>query len=255
MSTDFLPRPGARALVTGAAGGIGGAIAERLADEGCKVLAADRSEDGLRALADRLGAAVESTHVYDQGDLASVKALAAAIGPTEILFNNAGILRAGPLLEMDVETIDEIIRINLIGPMALARALAPGMIQAGGGVIVNTSSQLAFDGASTRAAYASAKAGLAQFTKTAAAEWAPHGLRVVAIAPGRTLTPINEALLADPKVRADALAGIPAGRFGDAAEIARLACFLASPAADYIVGETLIADGGFVLTAGRPEPG
>ena len=137
----------------------------------------------------------------------------------------------------------------------LLGALAGGAIgAAGGGVIVNTSSQLAFDGATDRGAYAAAKAGLAQFTKTAASEWAKHGLRVVAIAPGRTLTPINAELLADPDVRAKSLAGIPAGRFGDADEIARLACFLASPAADYVVGETLVADGGFVLTAGRPAP-
>jgi len=254
MSSEFSPPVGSLALVTGAAGGIGSAIARELVNVGCRVLLADRSEVILANIQSELGDAVEGAYAYDQGNLASIEALAAQMPTPRIVFNNAGILKTGPILEMDVNTIEEIIRVNLTGPILIARHLAPLMIEAGGGVIVNTSSQLAFDGATTRGAYAAAKAGLAQFTRTAASEWAPHGLRVAALAPGRTLTPMNAALLADPKVRADALAGIPSGRFAEADEIARLACFLASPAADYVNGETLIADGGFVLTAGRPAP-
>ncbi|MGZ0188953.1 MAG: SDR family NAD(P)-dependent oxidoreductase [Alphaproteobacteria bacterium] len=254
MSSEFTPQAGSLALITGAAGGIGSAIARRLANAGCRLLLADRSESLLAAVQSELQGAVEATYAYDQGDLASIETLTDQMPTPTIVFNNAGILKTGLLLDMDPHTIEEIIRVNLTGPMLIARQLAPKIIAAGGGVIVNTSSQLAFDGATTRGAYAAAKAGLAQFTRTAASEWAPHGLRVAALAPGRTLTPMNEALLADPKVRADALAGIPSGRFAEADEIARLACFLASPAADYINGETLIADGGFVLTAGRPAP-
>jgi NAD(P)-dependent dehydrogenase (short-subunit alcohol dehydrogenase family) len=254
MREEFMPGVGAVCLVTGAAGGIGGAIARRLAAAGCRLLLADRDVDGTSALARELQGSVDGVYGYDQGDLGSIKSLAADLPTPAVVFNNAGILKTGPILEMDVETLEEIIRINLTGPILLARALAPGMIAAGGGVIVNTSSQLAFDGATTRGAYAAAKAGLSQFTRTAASEWTPHGLRVAALGPGRTLTPMTETLLADPKVRAGALAGIPSGRFAEAQEIARLACFLASPAADYIVGETLVADGGFVLTAGRPAP-
>lgn len=254
MNSEFAPPAGALALVTGASGGIGSAICRRLAAVGCKLLLADRSEALQADLASELGDAVSGVFAYDQGDVGSIAALAEALPTPAIVFNNAGVLEAGPLLETTPERLEEVIRIDLTGPVLVARCLAPKMIAAGGGVIVNTSSQLAFDGATDRGAYAAAKAGLAQFTKTAASEWAAHGLRVVAIAPGRTLTPINAGLLADPEVRAKSLAGIPAGRFGDADEIARLACFLASPAADYVVGETLVADGGFVLTAGRPAP-
>jgi NAD(P)-dependent dehydrogenase (short-subunit alcohol dehydrogenase family) len=254
MSSEFSPPAGSLALITGAAGGIGSAIARRLAAVGCRLLLADRSEALLAAVQSELQGAVEVTYAYDQGDLASIETLTDQMPTPTIVFNNAGILKTGLMLDMDLHTIEEIIRVNLTGPVLIARQLAPKMIADGGGVIVNTASQLVFDGATTRGAYAAAKAGLVQFTRTAASEWAPLGLRVVALAPGRTLTPMNEALLADPKVRADALAGIPSGRFAEADEIARLACFLASPAADYINGETLIADGGFVLTAGRPAP-
>lgn len=254
MASEYAPAPGTLALVTGAGGGIGGAICRQLAETGCRLLLADRDSAALDRIRNDVAAAVDGAFVYDQGDAASLAELCARVPTPDIVFNNAGILRAGPILEMDAETITEILNVNLTGPILLARRLAPRMIEAGGGVIVNMSSQLAFDGATTRGVYAAAKAGLAQFTKTAASEWAADKLRVVALAPGRTLTPINAALLADPKTRADSLAGIPSGRFAEADEIARLACFLASPAASYIVGETLIADGGFVLTSGRPAP-
>ena len=121
------------------------------------------------------------------------------------------------------------------------------MVERGSGVIVNTASQIAFTGGPERAIYGTAKAGLVQFTRAAGVELAPHGVRVVALAPGRTPTPLTEEQLSDPDYLAASLARIPAGRLGDAGEMARLALFLASPLADYVVGETLVADGGYVL--------
>ena len=113
--------------------------------------------------------------------------------------------------------------------------------------MVNTASQLAFHGSATRAAYAAAKAGIVQFTKSAAAEWAPHGVRVVALAPGRTLTPMTAPLLSTEKQRLEGLKHIPLGRYGSREEMAKLTLMLASDMASYVVGETLIADGGYVL--------
>ena len=113
--------------------------------------------------------------------------------------------------------------------------------------IVNTSSQLAFHGAAERAVYASTKAGIAQFTKSLAAEWASKGVRVVAIAPGRTLTNINAGLLNSEEKRRTALKDIPAGRLAEAHEMARLALLLSSNILSYVVGETIISDGGYVL--------
>ena len=237
---------GRRVLVTGAAGGIGSAMARVFVAHGGEVVLADRDEAGLRAIAASLPAG-GTWHVYDQADHASVTSLAEAVGPVDVLLNNAGIVALGPILEHDPPTIERIVLTDLVGPMVLARAVAGPMIDRGGGVIVNTASQLAFCGAGERAAYAAAKAGIAQFTRSVAAEWAPHGVRVVALAPGRTLTPINAAVLATPEQREAALAGIPYGRFGEAVEMARLALLLASDLADYVVGETLIADGGYVI--------
>jgi NAD(P)-dependent dehydrogenase (short-subunit alcohol dehydrogenase family) len=150
-------------------------------------------------------------------------------------------------LETSPTEIDRVIRTNLIGPTVLARLIGAGMVERGSGVILNIASQLAFCGAEGRGANSAAKAGLVQFTRTAAAEWAPRGVRVVAIAPGRLLTPMTAYMTSDPERYKAGIARVPAGRYGQPEEIAKLALFLASADAGYIVGETVIADGGYVL--------
>ena len=239
---DFSRR---RVLVTGAAGGLGSRMARAFHAHGGTVVLADRDVERLAPLAAELGGA--ERHACDQSVPSSVEALAEAAGPVDILLNNAGIVLGGPFLEMTPDAIERLIATDLTGPILLARALARGMVERGFGVIVNTASQIAFTGGPERVIYGTAKAGLVQFTRAAAVELAPHGVRVVALAPGRTLTPLTEEQLADPDYLAASLARIPAGRIGDAEEMARLALFLASPLADYVVGETLIADGGYIL--------
>ena len=237
---------GRRVLVTGAAGGLGSRMARAFHAHGGEVLLADRDRERLAPLAAELGGA--ERHGFDQADPASVEALAGGAEPVDVLLNNAGILHLGPFLEMSPEAVERLIATNLTGPILLARAIARGMVERGAGVIVNTASQIAFTGGPERAIYGTAKAGLVQFTRAAAAELGPRGVRVVALAPGRTPTPLTEEQLADPDYLAASLARIPSGRLGDAGEMARLALFLASPLADYVVGETLIADGGYILT-------
>ena len=237
---------GRRVLITGAAGGIGAAMAAAFAARGAGLVLADLDGPAVEAVAGRFEGAAE-WHAYDQGDPASLAALAAAAGAVDVLVNNAGIVLAAPLLEHQASDIGRVVQVNLTGPMTLACLVAPAMIAGGGGVIVNTASQLAFCGAAERGAYAAAKAGLVQFTKTAAAEWAAHGLRVVALAPGRTLTPLTAPLLATPEQYQAGLAHIPMGRYGTAEEMAGLAVFLASDAAAYVTGATLVADGGYVV--------
>jgi len=237
---------GRRVLVTGAAGGIGSAIAKVFAAHGGELILADIDVDALKKQAGKIDKGI-SVHQYDQSDASSIAKLASIVGSVDIFCNNAGMNQAGLFLEQSPETIQRIIAIDLIGPVLLARHIGEGMVARGSGVIVNTASQLAFHGSATRAAYAAAKAGLVQFTKSAAAEWAPHGVRVVALAPGRTLTPMTAPLLSTEEQRTEGLKHIPTGRYGSREEMAKLTLFLASDAASYIVGETLVADGGYVL--------
>jgi NAD(P)-dependent dehydrogenase (short-subunit alcohol dehydrogenase family) len=245
ISAKDLDFTGQRVLVTGAAGGIGSAMARAFHAHGALLLLADRPGVDMTELAGEVEA-VECL-AYDQRDPDSVEALATNAGSVDVLLNNAGILHVGPLLEMSTDAIEDMLRTNLLGPIVLLKSLASGMVERKRGVIVNTSSQIAFTGGPGRALYGTTKAGIVQFTRAAAAELAPHGVRVVSLAPGRSLTPMTADAMADAEYRAASLAQIPSGRLGSAEEMARLALFLSSPLADYVVGETLIADGGFVL--------
>lgn len=237
---------GRRALVTGAAGGMGTAIARAFAGAGANLVLADRDESGLRRFASELGRAV-AWHSYDQVDRGSIEALAREAGAVDILVNNAGILAVGSILEMDPDMLETVVATDLIGPMHMTRVFGAGMAERGDGVILNVASQLAFCNTAGRAVYAASKAGLVHFTRTAAVEFAPHGVRVCGLAPGRTITPMTEYTTRDPEAYEASKQRIPAGRFADPEEIAGMAVFLASDAAAYVVGETLVADGGYVL--------
>jgi NAD(P)-dependent dehydrogenase (short-subunit alcohol dehydrogenase family) len=245
IETSDLDFTGRRVLVTGAASGIGAAMARTFHAHGATMILADRDASGLEAIERELAAS--QGVVFDQADPSSILALSEAAGSVDVLLNNAGVLWSGPFADMPMSEMDRVVTVNFLGPMRVAHAIGAGMLERGSGVIVNTSSQLAFHGSAERAVYASTKAGIAQFTKSIAAEWAPRGVRVVAIAPGRTLTNINSYLLDDADKRAQALVGIPAGRLAEAPEMARLALLLASDVLGYVVGETVISDGGYVL--------
>ena len=235
---------GKRVLVTGAAGGLGRAIATLFANHGATVVLGDIDEQGVRRLAEDLGGGTQ-WHGYDQADAASVEELAAVSHPLDVLVNNAGILLFKPLLDCTVDEMRRVFDIDVVGLMALSGSVARAMIERGGGVIVNVGSQLAFSGGELRGVYAAAKAAVSQFTRAAAVEWGRAGVRVVCMAPGRTITPLNERVRQNEGDRG--VARIPLGRYGQPEEAAKLALFLASPAASYITGETVIADGGFVV--------
>ena len=237
-----------RVLITGAASGIGSAMARSFSAHGATLVLADRNQTGLDELATSLGGNPPCLS-YDQSIPEEVEKLAAKAGPIDILLNNAGILAMSPLQEQSTEEITQLIAINLTGPILLANALAKGMIARGRGVIVNTASQLAFTGAMDRSVYSTTKAGLVQFTRTAAAEWARYGVRVVALAPGPTETPMIKEIIDTLEGRAQRLDKIPMQRFGTAEEMARLALVLASNLSDNVTGHTLVADGGYVAAS------
>tara|TARA_B100001123_G_scaffold219726_1_gene247953 strand:- start:274 stop:1020 length:747 start_codon:yes stop_codon:yes gene_type:complete len=236
---------GKRVLITGAASGIGAAMAETFSGHGADIILADRDVEGLKKKSQQTGAS--KIIEFDQAEKVSIDRLAGEAEPVDILLNNAGIVWMGPFVGMPPTEIERVISINLVGPIHLAQNIGKSMLKAGAGVIVNTSSQLAFHGSAERAVYAATKAGITQFTKSIAAEWAPKGVRVVAIAPGRTLTAINAATLDSTYKQTEALKGIPIGRFAEAHEMARLALLLSCDVLNYVVGETIISDGGYVL--------
>lgn len=235
---------GRRVLVTGAAGGLGRAMAHAFASHRATVVLADIDERGVQGVAEDLGGRTE-WHVYDQADSESVEQLARVAGAVDVLVNNAGVLLFKPLVDCTPAEMRRIFDVDVVGLMVLACAVARGMIDRASGVIVNVGSQLAFSGGELRGAYAAAKAAVSQFTRSAAVEWGPAGVRVVCMAPGRTITPLNEAVRQREGDRR--LARIPLRRYGQPEEAAKLALFLASPAASYITGETVVADGGFVV--------
>lgn len=237
---------GKNVCVTGAASGIGRAAALLFAELGAKVHIADRTAEPIEQMA-RERPGVFQAVPFEQSDRASIERLAAQIGDVDVLVNNAGVLLYEPLLDLKFEDLDRVVGVNLSGAIALTRLVGERMVARKRGVIVHTSSQLVFNGAEFRAVYSATKAGISQFVKTAALEWGPHGVRVNAVAPGRTLTPINRHLLDTPELYAEAVKRIPLGRFGQPEDIANAMVFLASDASAYVTGHTLTVDGGWVL--------
>ena len=239
---------GKRALVTGASGGIGAAIAEALHARGAAVALSGTREDPLRALADRLG---ERAHVTpcNLSDLAAVDALpkqaSEAMGGLDILVNNAGITRDQLFMRMSDEDWDAVIAVNLTAAFRLSRAVLRGMMKAKWGRILQITSVVGTTGNPGQGNYCAAKGGLTAMSKSLAAEVASRGVTVNCIAPGFIETAMTDKLTDDQKGRI--LAQIPAGRMGSAAEVAAAAVWLASPEASYVTGQTLHVNGGMAM--------
>ena len=226
------------AVVTGAAGGIGSAIAERLAAEGATVWVCDVSADGAAAVADRIGG---RSLTFDLSDAAACAAAIATVvqqsGPIDVLINNAGVNRRGRLLDLDPADWTLSYTVNVDALFHLCRAALPIMIAAGGGSIVNTASQWGLFPAPGHIAYNTSKAAVVSFTHNLARDYAPHGVRVNAVCPGEVRTPMLESNLArSGRTLADLNALVPYGRIGEPDEIAALVAFLASDEAPYLTG-------------------
>ena len=246
------------AIVTGAARGIGAAVAERFVLEGARVALLDKRAELCAAVADRLNAARSDSALAlalditdEAGWLRIVEEVGGPWGGVDILVNNAGIMRVQPLTECDGDTFRKVIETNLVGPYLGMRAVVPSMQARGGGSIINFSSAQGFEGRFGMPAYTASKFGIRGLSKTAAIELGPLGIRVNTVAPGPTVTEMTRR---EGWTQADydrAYALYPLGRMGAPAEIASVCAFLASEEASFVTGADLVADGG--VTAGKPR--
>ncbi|MEO3826266.1 SDR family oxidoreductase [Actinomadura sp. B10D3] len=241
MTERFL---GATALVTGAAGGIGAAVVERLTGEGARVVAVDRDASALAELYRHRDAVT-----WRECDLSEPVRddFVASAGDVSVLVNAAGILRRSPFLDHSLTDWRETCAVNLSAPHRLAQQFVRHRLGlGGGGAIVNVCSIESFTAAPEHAAYTVTKSALMMLTKAFALELAPHGIRVNAIAPGVTATNMNAALRSDPERAARLLSGVPMRRFGAPREQAATVAFLASDEASYITGAVVPVDGGWL---------
>jgi NAD(P)-dependent dehydrogenase (short-subunit alcohol dehydrogenase family) len=237
------------ALVTGAARGIGLAVARIFLDQGWRVALLDIDGAALADSADRL--AQPARVLALECDVAEPAQVQAAVSATEVHFgridalvNNAGIAVFKPLLEHSFEEWSRVLAVNLSGPFICTQACAPVMMRSGGGAVVNIGSISGLRASMLRVAYGTSKAGVMHLTRQQAAELAQVGIRVNAVAPG----PVDTAMAQQvhtPDIRADYHDAIPLDRYGTEAEIAQAVWFLCSDAASYITGQTLAVDGGF----------
>ena len=253
MILDKFRLDGRRGVVTGGGSGIGKAIALGLAEAGAQVVIAGRSMERLHRAAGDIAAAgrhVEPIHL----DIASSDSIRALVDQTvgifggiDFLINNAATIYRAPCETFPKEEWDRVIQVSLTGPFLLAQAVARVMIgQRAKGKIVNTSSLIAVQGGRNVPAYAAAKAGLTQLTKSMCNDWARYDILVNAIGPGWVRTDMTQPLRDDPDRYAEITSRIPLGRWAEPEDMAGAAVFLASDAADYITGQVLFVDGGWL---------
>ncbi len=239
---------GKTALVTGASGGLGGAIARALHAQGATVALSGTRRDTLDRLAMELKGRAKVT-LSDLSDTDSVEALVpaaeAAVGTLDILVNNAGVTRDNLFVRMKDAEWDSVLAINLTAAFRLSRAALKGMMKRRYGRIINIASVVAVTGNPGQGNYAAAKAGMIGMSKALAAEVASRGITVNCIAPGFIESPMTDAL--NDRQRETILAAVPVGRLGAGAEIGAAVVYLASREASYVTGQTLHINGGMAM--------
>ncbi len=251
MTSNLFSLEGKVALVTGAATGIGAAIAKGLATAGADVAChgnsrpADATCDAIRKQGRK--ALALSADLSDKRAAATlVEATLRELGRIDILINNAGLIRRSPAVDFSEADWDFVIEVNLSSVFRLCQLAGRVMLEQKSGKIVNIASLLSFQGGVFVPAYAASKGGVAQLTKALANEWSSKGVNVNAIAPGYIRTTNTDALQKDETRNRQILERIPSGRWGEPEDIAGAAVFLSSKAADYVHGQVLAVDGGWL---------
>lgn len=261
MSINLFDLTGKTALVTGGVHGLGMSMAKGLGHAGAKIVVNDRSSKEAvdNAVAEYKSVGIEAYgYLFDVTDEAAVieniKRIEAEVGPIDILINNAGIIKRTPIIEMEVEDFAAVINVDLISPFIVSKTVVKGMIQRGGGKIINICSMMSELGRDSVSAYAAAKGGLKMLTKNMATEWAKFNIQTNGIGPGYFATsqtapirvdghPFNEFIISR----------TPAARWGDPDDLQGAAIFLSSKASDFVNGHILYVDGGILATIGKPS--
>jgi 2-dehydro-3-deoxy-D-gluconate 5-dehydrogenase len=250
MNPESFSLTGRVAMVTGANTGVGQAIAIALATAGADIVAVGRTDPiDTQSAVDKLGRRFLSVHA-DLADAATIPNIVAAalttFGHVDILVNNAGIIRRNAAVDFTEADWDAVVDVNLKSLFFLTQAVGRHMLQAGRGKVINIASVLSFQGGIRVASYTASKSALAGLTRLLANEWAAKGVNVNAIAPGYIATSNTTALRADESRNREILGRIPAGRWGQPADIGGAAVFLAAPASDYVHGAVIPVDGGWL---------
>jgi len=260
MSTKLFDLSGKTALVTGGTHGLGMAIATGLAEAGAKIIINDVFADKLEAAKVEYAKKDIQIHTYvldvtneEEVDLC-IPRIEKEVGPIDILVNNAGIIKRIPILEMKAEEFRQVLDVDLTGPFIMSKAVAKGMVDRGGGKIINMCSMMSELGRNTVSAYAAAKGGLKMLTKNMATEWARFNIQANGIGPGYFATSQTAPIRVDGHPFNDfIISRTPAARWGDPEDLAGAAIFLASKASDFVNGIVVYVDGGILATIGKPS--
>ena len=234
------------ALVTGAAGGIGSAIAARLAQDGFRVACSDMDAGAAEAAAAEIAGAVGfGCDLRSEQEVDALRdAVTSELGSPWLLVNAAGVFFEHEVTELSLEHWDLVMDVNARGTFLTCRAVLPAMSAAGSGCIVNIASTAGLTGGHTRSAYNASKGAVVLFTRSLAIDWGPRGVRINCVAPGLIDTPMADWIRLDAVRLAAFERSVPAGRIGTPADVADAVSFLASDGAGYMHGSTLVVDGG-----------
>ncbi|WP_168788649.1 SDR family NAD(P)-dependent oxidoreductase [Paraburkholderia aromaticivorans] len=262
-ATHWLGLESSICVVTGAAGGIGRAIAATLADAGARLALLDRDESGCHEAAQVLQArGIQALAVAcDISDASSVnrarEQVERKLGHADVLINNAGLLRAGGIEDIGLDEWNAMLAVNLTGYMLCAQSFGRGMLARGTGSIVHIASIAAHHPQTWSGAYSASKAGIAMLSRQVAAEWGPRGVRSNTLCPGMIRTPLSRAFYEQGDIEARRSAMTASRRIGEPNDIADVAAFLASRRAAYVNGAEIVVDGGFecMLMDLVPRPG
>ncbi len=261
MSTSLFDLTGKVALITGATHGLGMAMAKGIGQAGAMVIInGNSSQDKIdKAVAAFKAKGIEAFgyrfDVTDEEEVQkAIERIENEVSPIDILVNNAGIIKRTPLVDMEVADFEQVIKVDLVSPFIVSKAVVKGMIQRKAGKIINICSMMSELGRNTVGAYAAAKGGLKMLTQNMCVEWAPHNIQVNGIGPGYFATEQTKPIRVDGHPFNEFIVNrTPAGVWGDPNELQGAAVFLSAKASDFVNGQILYVDGGILATIGKPS--